>query len=314
MKYLFPAVLAVILVFQPPSRAGAQDVRRIVLHPSLGPVVDSAAAVRYQLFNGYADFRSVVVDQMPDSTFRITVRRSVGDTAYPVTYSFLALSAERVGHWADLENGTYTMGSNPARLEYADGGFVPVPPEPVRPRRLPNNRLPLSADSAGFARPLFFEFRFGFSTGLGAIDFSNLADINTAGNSLSIPLAFYLQLPLSTMPSITVAVGGGYTINPASQGSMWTTSAFVIYRMVSAGAFRPVLGAGGGYLAYASDQQFIVRIRQAYPLILAGVNVIPDMMDVVAVVPLAGGMNTTFKNKPYTIRPATASLNLLLTF
>ena len=173
--------------------------------------------------------------------------------------------------------------------------------------------LPLAPNNSGLSRPKFETIRFGFAIGLMSTDLSALEPFVGTADRISVPVSLNIQVPITADPSFSLMGGFGWVVGGGGGGHGVTVSSFLLYRAGNYSYFKPILGLGVGYVNYGYDQgEIIINISQTYPELLLGMNIVPDVLDVMVTFPLAGSMQTSFESNSYTIKPAGLGMNLLL--
>ena len=192
---------------------------------------------------------------------------------------------------------------------------------------LSSDALPLAPNKSGLSRPIFETIRFDVSFGYMQCDFSDLKQLIRTGGDFTLPLMFYIQIPLIEEPSIFFIGGWGFALGGSGGGDVFTSSSFLIYRPGGFFNPRPFVGLGFGHTSYdfGSDGFFdfdidlgghgyIIKASESYPIFIIGLNIVPNILDIMFTYPLVKGTNTTFESKSYTIKLAGPGLNLLVSF
>jgi hypothetical protein len=145
-------------------------------------------------------------------------------------------------------------------------------------------------------------------------DFSGLSGITGNASGVSVPVTFAIRIPLSEDPVVEFFGGGGFAAGGVAGGSATMFSASILLRPAGYVTLGPIFGAGGGNTTYAYDGTVMVKASRSYPLICAGLSLVPHMLDLMLMVPLGKEMSVVFESKTYTIRPSGPTASLFLSF
>ena len=184
-----------------------------------------------------------------------------------------------------------------------------------------NDSLPLAPNTLGLNRPLFHTTHFAFSIGLLISDFSSLGALSVSASSVCMPVSCYLEIPFAEDPLISIVGGGGFALGGASGGSLSTFSAFLIYR-TGTSAFSPFVGFGAARTSYnysvissnnnySSNTNLAIDAGASYGMLIGGICLVPDRVDLLLSLPLGSGITTHFESKAYTIGPAIFQVSFL---
>ncbi len=274
--------LALLLVVALPPLSPCQDSARvIILSPRVGPVITAADRERFSIFGAINNFQRAIVYQRPDTTFfvRFLCREGIDSIAEKrVDYSLQGLlsMAEKINHYEELKAGTYQMGTDPARLQYAVGN-EPMLVKAMQMRQttkasafaddvLPFNGLLPVEIPAGYPR---FAIRIGLSST--PCDLSGLSDlVNAVENSfrnLGYPVGSYspgvslgpsawVSLALFPDAPAMIALEGGTSIG--NTGASFTLGSISIlwYPLTSeSGPVLPFVGGGADAIRISLDRE-----------------------------------------------------------
>jgi len=310
----------------------AQAHRLLVLSPRVGPVIDSTEREYFDLFSTIRHFHLASVYQSPGDTFLVAAKRTIGhnalpDTVFSIPLSLLELYAERIEHRESLLRGAYVPGSRPSTITYEDGSplhsYDIVRTDGLKALRpagndgvavFPGGRIPLAQNSAGLNRPMFHTTHFAFSIGGLFTDFSSLSSLNAEVSNFCAPLAFYIEVPLAEDPLISVVGGWGFALGGTSGGSLLTCSTALLYR-TGTDAFSLIVGIGAArtsysnlYISsgnnYSSNTNIDIEAASTYSMLIAGLCLIPNRIDLLCFLPLGSDLHTVFEKRSYTISPA----------
>jgi len=306
-----------------PVEVSAQNRRFVVISPRVGVVIDSMEATKYTLFRTVKSFYSASVYQAPDSTFWVVAQLksaegTLRDSIFAISFEVLSAYSERIDHWEELLQEIYQMGTSRPHILYEDG--TPLNPPPVAstktvvsPHHVPTDALPLPTNTSGFLRPIFETIRFDVAIGLMLSDLSELEQLTGSAAKISVPLSFYVQVPIIEDPSFIFIGGWGFALGGVGGGSVSSFSTFILYRPSSFSSLKPIIGLGAGHTSYAySTTGLIINASESYPLLIFGLNIAHNTLDILLTYPLTKGVNTTFESKSYTVKPASFGLSLLL--
>ena len=320
-----------------PVDATSQNRRLVIVSPRVGGVIDALEATTYKLFPTIKNFHSASIYQAPDSSLSVMAQLKsaeavLRDSTFAISFELVNEYAERIDHWGELLQGSYRMGTSQPQILCDDG--TPLNPPPVAsmksvifsgnqptvalPRRFPADALPLAPDTSGLVRPRFATIRFDVALGLMLSDFSELKQLTGSATNISVPLSFYVQVPIAEDPSIVIISGWGFALGGAGGGSEASFSTFLLYRPGSSSSLKPIVGLGFGYTSYEygtdgflGPGMISIHASESYPLLIFGLNIVPNTLDILLTCPLTKGLNTTFESNSYTIRPAGFGLSLL---
>lgn len=320
--------------------ARSQQRRILVLSPRVGTVIDSTERDYYDLFYTIRYFHSASVHQAPGDTFLVVASRLNGplvlpDTVFSIPQSLLELYSERIDHREALQYGRYVPGSRPLSITYEDGTSIHFPTTgrkvevkaPAPPRKdtltlFPTGRLPLAQNESNFYRPMFHTTHFVFSMGGLVTDFSSLKPLNVSVSDFCIPMTFYLEIPFTEDPLVSVVGGWGFALGGASGGSLFTFSTFLLYR-TGTSTLSPIVGIGAARTTYKyynvssgnsdpNNTNLRVYAASAYGMLIAGFCLVPNRIDLLCALPIGSDLNTAFEKKTYAISPAVFQVSFLV--
>ena len=304
-----------------PAKISAQNQRFVVVSPRVGVVIDSLEAKTYGLFRHIKNFNSVSFYQAPDSTLWVVAQQKspegiLDNSTFPISFELLNVYAEKIDHQEELMLGTYQMGTSQPHILYEDG--TPVNPPPVTskktvisPPQVFTDFLPLAPNTSGLTRPIFETIRFDVSIGLMLSDLSGLNELSARSTKISFPGSFYVQVPITENPSI-LFIGGWSFAFVGDEGNIISFSSFILYRPGIFFSLKPIVGLGAGDTRYKYSGSIIINAHDRYPLLIFGMNIVYNTLDILCTYPLTKGVNTIFESKSYNIKPAGFALNLLL--
>ena len=319
--------------------ARSQERRLLVLSPRVGPVIDSTEREYFDLFRTIRDFHSASVYQTPGDTFLVIAKRMGGgiflpDSIFSIPRSLLDY-AESIEHRETLLRGTHVPGSRSIMITYEDGTPLQFPAmgrmaeqKALRLTRndtvttFPNGRLPLAQNTSGLYRPMFHTTHFAFSFGGLVTDFSSLSPLNVDVSNVCLPVAFYIEVPLAEDPLISLIGRWGFALGGASGGSLLTFSAGMLYR-TGTSTFSPIVGIGAASTWYgysrvsssnssSSNTNLDINAASTYGMLIAGICLQPNSLDLLCSLPLRSSLHTVFEKKAYTITPAVFEVSLLM--
>jgi hypothetical protein len=234
------------------------------------------------------------------------------DSSIAVSYETLIQYAEWIDHREELRQGAYTLGSSQPPLLYEDGN--PLNPPPVAPKKteVPSRQvftsdLPLAPNTSGFSRPIFHTIHLDVAIGISFNDFSELKQLGVDASSSSGTLSFYAHFPLWEDPSISICGGWSFGL-----GGVNSFSVLALCRTGLFSSFDPFFGIGAGQTRYNYSGLIIVSVSRSYAMLIFGLNVAHNVLDVQFTLPLAKKVTTMFESKSYTIVPAGPALSLLV--
>jgi hypothetical protein len=170
----------------------------------------------------------------------------------------------------------------------------------------------LAPDTLGLARPRFQTIRFCVGLGILWSDLSNLRQFAGNPSDVGMPITVAIRIPLTERPMIEFFGGWSFAIGGIGEGSMTTFSSVLLVRPFGMVPFGPIVGGGGGSLSYKTDGNVVINVSQSYPLLVAGLAIAPNTLDLLVTYPLGKAMNTTFSNETFIIRPAGMTASILL--
>ena len=191
--------------------------------------------------------------------------------------------------------------------------------------------LPLANPTPGLARPLFNTIHLDISLGVALCDFSELKALNGQNSSIAVPLSFLLEIPFEfvdhpagpDMPLYFIS-GFDFAVGGGGGGSLYTFSAYLLYRSDSFSKVKPTIGIGVARTWYSSysdtseiDQSIDIRASETYPILLIGLNLVgltshANPIDVLLTIPIVTKLQTTFESKSYSIQPAGMRLSFVV--
>jgi hypothetical protein len=305
-----------------PVEVSAQNQRFVLVSPRVGVVIDSLEATTYRLFRTIKNFHSASFYKAPDSTFWVVVRLKsaewiLRDSTFTISFEGLKAYAEKIDHWEELLQGTYQMGTSQPYILYDDGTPLNLPPAAstktiVSPRQVPTDVLPLTPNTSELVRPIFETIHFDVAIGLMLSDLSELEQLTRSATNISVPLSFYVQVPLKEDASISFIGGWGFALGGGGGGNIYMFSSFLLYRPNTFSSLKPIVGLGAGTTIYGHHGDVDINAAQSYPILLFGLNIAANTLDILLTYPLTKGLSTTFESKSYTIKPAGFGLSLLL--
>jgi hypothetical protein len=297
-----------------PVEVSAQGRRYVVVSSRVGVVIDSQEATTYKLFGAIKDFHSASVYQAPDSTLWVVaqLRSAEGilrDSTFAFPFVLLQAYAEQIDHWDEILQGTYQMGASQPHILCDDGTPLNPPPVASTETAVSTDALPLVPNTSRLSRPIFETVHFEIAIGLSVGDFSQLQTLIGNVSNVSCAVSFFVHVPVLEAPSISFLGGLGF----APGRSLYSWSTFVLYRPGTLSFFDVIFGLGAGQTRYEySGEQAIIKASQLYPVLLLGLNIVANTLDIVFTYPLTKGLSTTFESKSYTVKPAGFGLSLLL--
>jgi hypothetical protein len=191
-------LLILIVVLLPVAGSCQDSAKVVILSPRVGPVISLYDRDRFHIFGAIEGYRSATVFQAPDSTFYVRFScRARGDStierrvSYPL--QLLLTIAEKIDHIELLEAGNYRMGSDPARVRYAESkASVPLTPAVTALRREAkhdlSDLLPFAFHSPLTAGPEYP--RFGITIGLSSFP----VDIGSISKMVQTMKSYYGNL------------------------------------------------------------------------------------------------------------------------
>jgi len=289
MKTLFRRCwsLALVLASGITILLGQDSARVVILSSRIGPEIDPQERVHFRIFPEIKGFQHAVMYQRTDGSYYLHAvyqleKNTVQDTIIDYSEHLVYMLAEKINHFEDLLEGTYTLGSDRAVLTYIDGRGVSQTERGVhseqilgRPRYIPE-KLPLIPDSA--QEYLVVDYpRCGFGIGLSSYspDFSGIVQSYTeveenlrqqgynVGHhvpSFNIAGVFWLDFTLqcshtlSLLGEVGVQAGGNAKFNAASlsiEEILWDGGPHYPH---------PFIGVGIGHYRLAMDEGYHVQL------------------------------------------------------
>lgn len=181
--------------------------------------------------------------------------------------------------------------------------------------------LPLAKETSGLTRPFFQTIHLDLSIGFSFCDFSELQPLVGKNSGITLPLSFLIDIPIPDLykdSHFSLISGFDFALGGGGGGGLFTFSAFLLYRPETFSILRPIVGVGAARTYYNStgkdDAGYNVEIKaeETYPILLIGVNLTPNTLNVLLTIPLVKEVQTTYETKPYTIRPAGIRFSLLV--
>jgi hypothetical protein len=301
-----------------PPDAAAQGRRILIIHPLVDSVIDRSEAAAYKLFQSVANFHSARIYQNSDSTFsadisRVSTDGTSSDSSYTIPSGLIRSYALRIDQFQEHSQRTKGKKEFSPLVRYADG--TPLQPPFVDPldTRSPAeppdpDMIPLAPDTSGFLRPVMKMIGIGVGLGLSVGD---LPVIDEKMNPVSIPLSTFLKVCIKEDPSIDLYTGWGVAVWGGGDGSIVSFSVMVTYHPFITSAVRPVVGIGGGRTYFDRNAGVIITASESYPMLWAGLNLIPEKLDIYFTYSITSGEQSVFEGTRYTIKPTYYGLNLL---
>ena len=301
-----------------PLDASSQNRCLVVVSPRVGGVIDKTEATTYGLFPTIKNFHSASFYQAPDSALWVVAKLKSAegiflDSTFTISFEVVNEYAERIDHWEELLQGTYRMGTSQPQILCNDGTPLNPPPDAstkivVSRRHVFADTLPLAPDTTGLVRPRFPTIRLDVAWGIMLSDLSELEQLTGRGSNITVPLSFYVQVPLMEDPSVRFIGGWSFDVT----GRVISLSSVLLYRPSGFVSLKPIVGMGVGYTSYSYDGSVIINASESYPLLVLGMNITANTLDILLTYPLAKELNAAFESKSYTIKPAGLGLSLLL--
>jgi hypothetical protein len=322
-KILCSLALIVLLLADGPPLFGQDSAKVVILSSRVGPIIDQEERAYFRLFQPYTHFERAVILQMPDGRYfaRITLRAMPSgvesDTLVEYPEMSLLLIAEKINHLEGLKSGDYSMGTEPATLEIAEGESVPLNVGPAPERKKPVERsvaksegppriqtLPIG-EAAGAPGPEVFPL---VGIGIGVSTYS--PDLKGIENAFTAIEEYYRNQGhpvgasnrnLSTGPIFTASLDARFSSVvtalleaglSAGAVEVRSFSASCIYTLASdpAGSLRPYVGAGisryrfrlerryGGYISqYTTLDAIVIEGGKTGANMRVGIEYLPNI-------------------------------------
>ena len=180
------------------------------------------------------------------------------------------------------------------------------------PKIVLSDTLPLAPNKNRSIRPVFETPHFDLSFGVmdGEFPFKSLSPVS--GHKLFVPLSVFVDFPLIENPDVSIMGGLGFALGGVAGGSYILYSALILYRPdIPCPVVQPFFGFGMGHSRYEHSNGIIVKASQSYPMLAIGVNIVPDRLDAMLLLPATGYLVTYFENDPYSACLAGPGLKLI---
>jgi hypothetical protein len=175
--------------------------------------------------------------------------------------------------------------------------------------------LPLAANTSELARPFFQTIHYDFSIGIAFCDFSELQPLIGSSN-INARLGFFIEIPFHWDGPVSLISGSDFALGGGGGGRLYTFSTFLVYRHESSSMFKPIIGVGIARTMYDYGRgdvgSIAISAKETYPVIIVGLNLVPNVADALLSVPLGKDLQTSFESKSYTIQPAGFILSVLM--
>lgn len=299
----------------------------VIVSPRVGKEIDLDERRRFGMFLSLSGFERAVFFQTPDSAYYASIEltgtdKSRADTCIEFSKGVMRQLAERIDHYEGLLAGTYKMHLT-QDTSGVQGPMAELPPLPSS-----HDEIPLAINTANLSRPLFHTTHLDIGVGFLLADLSGIQKViggsTVAGDTASpgsqgspsmfLSLSAFLHVPLLEEPSVSLIAGGGIAFGEPMQGTFLTYSVTLLFESHSIFLpFDPIIGIGIGHNRFSYEGSVIVDVSASYPTAVLGLNVIPNVLNVLATIPLiTKNLKATFESRDYTIRPAGTAVTLFV--
>ena len=306
-----------------PTDAAGQERLYLVLSPKVGMEIDSLEAGAYKLFRSFRSFQYARVFQTIDKRFWIEARQGSEngiprDSVFEITGKLVLQYAERIDHYDELARGTYFLGSSTPFVVYEDGTPLSIQAKRTMSDSglpLPPDQLPLAQNAALLPRPMFPTIHVDFGIGYMNNDCSSLSPLGAGGGGFAVPVCLLLHVPFSEEFPLSFRGGVSFALGGSAGGSLTSICAVLLYQSNSWSSVRPVIGFGVARTAYDFSGPVGgvgINASQSYPILILGINVVHNIVDIQYTIPLYQELETSFESNQYKIRIVGPELDLVL--